>query len=66
METKKEYEEKFWNDSPNVEYTLFYEKEGIMEIKFKNDTIFQYLDFTRECWDRLVVAKSIGSFCIRK
>lgn len=64
LETK--YEEKFWADSPNVEYTLFYESKGIMEIKFKNGAIYQYLDFTKECWDRLIVAVSIGSFLHRE
>lgn len=64
LETK--YEEKFWQDSPNVEYTLFYEAKGIMEIKFKNGAIYQYLDFTKECWDRLIVAVSIGSFLHRE
>jgi hypothetical protein len=37
-----------------------------MEIKFKNGAIYQYLDFTKECWDRLIVAVSIGSFLHRE
>jgi hypothetical protein len=66
FEKIKNYEEKLWDDSPNVEYTLFRESDKIMEIKFKNGTIYQYLDFTRECWSRLIIAKSIGSFLHRE
>lgn len=63
---KVTYEEKLWTDSPNVEYTLFYEQKGIMEIKFKNGSIYQYFDFTKECWNELIEAVSIGSYLNRK
>ena len=57
-----DWEEILWEESPNVEYTLFSEKHGIMEIKFKKGAIYQYFDFTKECWSKLSKAVSIGSF----
>ncbi len=55
-------EEKKWPHSLNVESTAFDEQKAVMEIKMKDGSIYQYLDFTKECWDRLVLAESIGSF----
>ena len=62
---KPTWKEIFWPESPNVEYTFFSEKHRIMEIKFKNGSIYQYFDFTKEYWDQLSKAVSIGSFLHR-
>ena len=59
------WDEKYWEDSPNVEYTFFSKEHGIMEIKMKNGVVYQYLDFTEDVWEKLKECVSIGSFLHR-
>ena len=58
--------DKYWPDSPNISRTTYMQEALVLEIKFKNDSIYQYRDVPVEVWNKLIKAVSIGSFLHRE
>lgn len=57
---------KYWPDSPNVERTTYSEELLILEVEFKNKSIYQYRDVPITLWRSLEKAVSIGTFLHRE
>lgn len=54
--------EKEWPNSKTIAMTSYNQNGTALEVKYRNDNVYQYFDVPMELWDELITAISIGGF----
>ena len=65
LKNENNFQRKEWADSPNIEYTLYSLDDNVLEVKYKDNNVYQYANVPLKIWEQLIKAPSIGSWMHR-